>query len=365
MDSPDQDAVLAEVDRFATRWLEPRCVRPELPLTSRDLDATLVEARTLGIVATADPGLGLWEDLDDTLSRSLRVLVRIARANAGVALAFHLESLARVLLRRLGFEAEGPGLAAVFGRYGIGRSALARFLAGVQLDEDDRALLLDVFGASDRLVTGHDGFSWLLWPAMEDRGTVRWCLTTTPTIRRHPHAHGFDELATFSVRPGMRRMGTDCTEETANRALFAEALTLHALGLVAIALGSAQRAHGLARSFAATRRQGGKTIDGHPAVQLLLASSRGAITSVEGSLEALGQRSIRGASIGRVFSVRAEAHPLLCRGANDALQVFGGMGYMRDVGLEKVVRDLNHLRALGGSPPELALFVSAWEMHGG
>jgi hypothetical protein len=34
---------------------------------------------------------------------------------------------------------------------------------------------------------------------------------------------------------------------------------------------------------------------------------------------------------------------------------------MRDTGLEKIVRDQNHLRVVCGSPPELALFVAEWE----
>jgi len=51
----------------------------------------------------------------------------------------------------------------------------------------------------------------------------------------------------------------------------------------------------------------------------------------------------------------------LAHGASAALQVFGGQGYMRDSGLEKALRDVNHLRLLGGSPSELRTCVAAWE----
>jgi alkylation response protein AidB-like acyl-CoA dehydrogenase len=62
-----------------------------------------------------------------------------------------------------------------------------------------------------------------------------------------------------------------------------------------------------------------------------------------------------------VFAIRAEAHPLLCRGATDALQVFGGSGYMQDVGMEKALRDSQQLRLMGGTAGDLARFVAEWE----
>lgn len=61
-----------------------------------------------------------------------------------------------------------------------------------------------------------------------------------------------------------------------------------------------------------------------------------------------------------VWSARALQHPLLCDGGNACLQVFGGMGYMCDVGIEAVVCDLNTLRLINGSPSELHVAVSAF-----
>jgi alkylation response protein AidB-like acyl-CoA dehydrogenase len=62
-----------------------------------------------------------------------------------------------------------------------------------------------------------------------------------------------------------------------------------------------------------------------------------------------------------VLALRAQAQPALADAANGALQVFGGLGYMKDTGAEKVVRDVNCLRALAGSPRELTLMVAEWE----
>ena len=57
----------------------------------------------------------------------------------------------------------------------------------------------------------------------------------------------------------------------------------------------------------------------------------------------------------------SQVHNLLCAAANDALQVFGGLGYLPETGLEKIVRDNNHLRLLCGTSRELMLFLAEWE----
>jgi len=78
-------------------------------------------------------------------------------------------------------------------------------------------------------------------------------------------------------------------------------------------------------------------------------------------LETTPDRTFDRRDVARILALRAEAHPLLCRAANDAMQIFGGSGYMRDTGMEKIVRDENHLRALCGSSSELSLVVAEWE----
>jgi alkylation response protein AidB-like acyl-CoA dehydrogenase len=62
-----------------------------------------------------------------------------------------------------------------------------------------------------------------------------------------------------------------------------------------------------------------------------------------------------------VFQARVVAHPLLCAAANQAMQVLGGTGYMQDAGIEKIVRDANHLKVSFGTPDDLRLFISAAE----
>lgn len=368
-ESETDTAVLAAVEGFAVRCVEPRATHPELAMPAEVLVEVLAEARALGLVASDEPGLGLWDDAQVGPHRTLRALERLARAQASVALALHAESLAAVVARAAFGNTAGPGLVALEGRFGLGRGSLARLLVDAPLDDDDRAMLRDVYGPSARLVTASPDFAWVLWPTLDDgdRVVVLRIPRASLVVRLHAHPHGFDELVTMSIEPvpGCAVEASTLAPDLPGRDVLARALALHALGLVAIAAGAAARAHRQARTFAATRRQGGALIERHAAVALLLASSRGALESVGRGLDALGRDPVEPASLPSIFSLRAEAHPLLCRGANDALQVFGGMGYMRDVGLEKVVRDLNHLRVVAGSPPELGLVVAELErLHG-
>lgn len=119
--------------------------------------------------------------------------------------------------------------------------------------------------------------------------------------------------------------------------------------------GTAQRADGLVTAliagmidelalrsadYARQRVQAGKPISEHHAVQHLL-----------GSLE-LARRPVRAlalatlasnATAGPAGTASAFALPLLRRGALDAIQVFGGYGYMQDYRVERYLRDANTL----------------------
>lgn len=61
-----------------------------------------------------------------------------------------------------------------------------------------------------------------------------------------------------------------------------------------------------------------------------------------------------------VMAMRARLHESLCQAANHVVQVHGGIGYMRDCGAEKIVRDLNMLKLQSGGTREIPLFLAAW-----
>ncbi len=361
LDDPDTAAVLAEVERFAARAVAQATPAPGQAMAAPALASLLDAARGLGLVAT--PGepteLALWDDAGAARgpARSVRVLARLARAHAGVALALHREALGAWLARDLGV-APGRVVATVQGRFGLARTSLARYLAGAALDATDEALLGDVFGDGPRLATAHGDFAAVLAPRWHG-GALGWACVARAELdaSERPHTHGFEELTTlaFRVRAAPLAGGGDA------RARMSRALVLDGLGLLAIARGAAARAVAAAASHASARRQGGVVIEHHAAVQQLLASGRAALHVVDALLADAAAAPAGEATLGPTLAARAEGHVLLARATNDAVQVLGGLGYMREAGLEKALRDVNHLRAVGGSPPELALFLDTWE----
>ncbi len=347
----ERDALLAEVDRFARRVIEPAVARPESPLDSASLARTLAEAEALGLLSSDEAtGLSPWEDLDAP-SATLGVLRRLARANAGLALAVHQRALARAVARDAGLVLAGP-IIAPEGSTRLGRTSLARLFAQAPLDDADRAVLGDVYAPdATRIVPIDAGAAELITPVFD--GTMCWQVHARDAlaIDEARHAHGLDELPTAIVRakrpPIARAAAPDAPE------IFAA----HQLALVAISAGAVEHAHELARRFASQRRQGGAVIDRHPAVLGLLGKTRAVLDSVRAQLDAHGrQLEFAGA-----VAFRAEAQPALAEAAHCAMQVFGGIGYMRDTGVEKVARDVNHLRALAGAPSELAMIAAEWE----
>lgn len=363
-----QQALFAEVDRFAQRSVEPAVARPEAPLSRSALAALVGEAEALGLAGSDEEpsGLAPWETLSDGgLGGTLAVLTRLSRANTALALVVHQRALARVVARLTGLErlVEGPLAIAPQGRYGLGRLALVRALLGAPLDAEDRALLADVYARDAvRVLPLDPAFAGLLTPCVDADGALRWQLHARAQLEVsvHPHAHGLDELETAEVRP--REPGTlDALPREASVARVAEALFAHQLALVALSLGAVERAHAQARRYAAQRHQGGATIDRHDAVLGLLGRGSATLHGCRAQLDGLSARPLGLDALPRVLGLRARAQPDLAGAANEALQVFGGLGYMKDTGAEKVVRDVNSLRALAGSPRELTLMVAEWE----
>ena len=358
----DADLVLAEVDRFARREIEPRVERPERPIGADEVAAVIGAADALGLAGSDDEpsGLGLWEDVGG--AQTLAILRRLGRASAAIALALHQRALARAIARRVGIAAPSPLLAIAWGRHGLGRDAAARMLAGAPLATDDVDLLAAVWARDvPRVITSDDRWAAIALPVIAADGTLAWEVwpRASVVVTPAPHAHGLDELVTATIAP--RAAPSLRADGATAHAVWAFALAATALGHVAIACGAVEHGYSLARAYAAHRVQGGGPIDRHDAVRLLLARGSTALdTSFAAALAAAARDDGPAATIA-AFGARAEAMPALAAAANDALQAFGGLGYMRDTGAEKVVRDVNHLRALGGSPGELALIISEWE----
>ena len=350
----------------------PRCERPEHPMATATVVELRAHAEELGLLGTGeDAALGVWENVHDASARrmSLHTLTAVAEVNAGLAFHLHGLALGRMVARACGLGLEPRTAVALLGVWGFGRSALPRLLRGLGLDAEERALLSDYFACAEPRelhVFSGDDFERVLVPAF-DAAQERLSFTAhsrdtlAPTLL--DAGHGLDETRAFRFVREPHGAMAERPAQTPDQAreLYADALCVHALGLAAIGVGALSLAVKKARDYAATRVQGGARIERHAAVQELLGEASAVLAYGHTTLDALAAHAPGTASLCAVLAARSELHPRLCAAANAALQVFGGIGYMRDTGLEKLVRDENTLRVLCGTPSELRRFVAEWE----
>lgn len=110
-------------------------------------------------------------------------------------------------------------------------------------------------------------------------------------------------------------------------------------GAAAIAQGIASRAEQLASEYALARRQGGVPIVQHDAVSDMLGAMvvrrSGCASISRGPSGPDGHRTEAEAAV----SAKIAASEAAVETCTDAVQVFGGTGYMRETGVEKLLRD--------------------------
>lgn len=364
--------LLTEVQRFCQKSIQPLVERPEQVLDAAQLAQLTALADEIGLLNRgAEAGAGLWDDSGGVgwLKFSSAALRQIAQTNAGVAYHFHQLALGAFVRRRLGLEGGPLSIVCLQGSYGLARCSLARLLKRRPLDADDRPLLQDYFVGSaiaepkPLLFQAADSWQELLVPCLGPDLQLGWAALARKDLQLTPrlNSHGLNETLTWQWQPAGPVSQTVATDGDLASTVYTEAFQLNAQALVAIACGAVRQAHAKAQDFAALRRQGGVPIRQHAAVRQMLARTASVLRTVELLCQPLACSPLAPHQLGAVLAVRANAHNLLCAAANDALQTLGGAGYVVEAGLEKIVRDCNHLRLLCGTPDELLLFLSEWD----
>jgi alkylation response protein AidB-like acyl-CoA dehydrogenase len=119
----------------------------------------------------------------------------------------------------------------------------------------------------------------------------------------------------------------------------ASALALLRAGTAAIAHGIARRAHEMALEYAHARQQGGVAIIEHDAVSDMLAA-------MAVRLACPPQITVDAAGLAieeaQALAAKIAATDAAVAGTTDAVQVFGGTGYMIETGIEKLMRDAKY-----------------------
>lgn len=134
-----------------------------------------------------------------------------------------------------------------------------------------------------------------------------------------------------------------------------------ALALVgAIACGNARGALRRAVGYARERYQGGDLIIEHALVRGMLGKSLADLRAAEALVESALARGGDDRVLAKVIATRHGEQ--LCL---DAVQVFGGNGYMRDYGVEKHLRDAKMLSLVGGNNDRLLQAIIETHKHEG
>lgn len=362
-----QDAV----DRYTRQELAPLCAQSERPMPQADVRRVVQGLTELGVLNLGhEPAMGLWDDASDPLQRrlALHVLQTLAACAPGVAYQVHGQALAARLDRSAGMRPDGLTLVSLQGWLGLGRDAVVPVIQGRAPSAGQQAMLADNWAwptpAHPRLVHALPDWQALWMPIWRvDTGWQWWRVPRAAClVRPCPNSHGLDELSTQQVWvEAESQVGGLIWPGLAGPAAheaWLDLQTLHAMGLQAMSQAVVCQAGVLAQEQAHLRRQGGQTIVRHVAVQQLLSQCHSAVHESDRVLRAWGAPQAAWSDLLTCWRDRARCQVRLSEGASAALQVFGGMGYMRDNAMEKALRDVNQLRLLGGSPAELRLCVA-------
>lgn len=147
-------------------------------------------------------------------------------------------------------------------------------------------------------------------------------------------------------------------------AIVRKTLAFGRLGVAATALGAAQKVFELACEYAKQRVQFGKPIAARQLIQEMIADTATEITAARLMVYDLANRMETDENLD-VFASMAKlyASEVAGRAADRALQIHGGMGYMKECVVERFYRDVRLLRIVEGTS-EIQRIVIAKEYVG-
>ncbi len=129
------------------------------------------------------------------------------------------------------------------------------------------------------------------------------------------------------------------------------------ISIAALSLGLAEGAYSAARNYAKERKQFGKTLAEFQAIQFKLADIATQIEAAKlltfkaATLMDAGKYDAKAAAMAKLY-----ASELAVRASNEAVQIFGGYGYVKDYPVEKFYRDAK-LLTIGEGTSEIQRIV--------
>ena len=177
-------------------------------------------------------------------------------------------------------------------------------------------------------------------------------LTQTPPLRKMGmHSSPTGELFLDNVRCGRDRLLGGSEQAAGGREGAKATFNMERSGVVAMAYGMVDRCLELCTEYARTRVQFGRPIGEFQLIQLKLAKMQVAKMNIQNLLFRLMELSSQGkpmsfaeASACKLYSAQATMECCL-----EAVQLFGGNGYMAEFQVEQLCRDAKVLQIYGGT----------------
>ena len=337
----------------------------------------------IGIAATPDESLsgcqyGIWGGAtgETGLMPSLLLLSTIAETCGGVAMCLHAQGLATHLIlqakKKLPLTPVRAGLCLQEGLY-------PPFLGTIMApDQDAPARITTVAeqknnrytinGSKSFVYSMHDPDAYVVFARVGEQWGCFLVGAQEKDVAR----------TDAGVRTGLRACVVDHVDfdhvdipldaridDGDARGLVVHAMSLNWAGMAAIAVGIAKGASVASRRYAAERYQGGRQIEEHPAVKMLIAGAEASTATAETSLLALRDGNLTSwNNLQRSAAVKLSVMDLCARAVTDCLQTFGGYGYMEDYGMEKRLRDVTVLKSAAGSATYLKQLIFDIEKEG-
>lgn len=134
------------------------------------------------------------------------------------------------------------------------------------------------------------------------------------------------------------------------------------LGMSALALGFAEACHDEALAWARERKTFGEALIQHQVIRHKLMDMRMRIASTQAWLDALGERIDAGDEgpdwVGNVCLLKNHSTQAMQANADAAVQILGGMGYMRGTACERIYREVK-VMMIGGGAEEIMKDLAA------
>ncbi len=364
-----RDFAEGEIRPYAAAWDEARALDPAI-------FTKLAEVGFLGMSVPEDYG-GL--DLDPVTY--LLVLEELARADAAVALSVAVHNgLVASLLARHGSDAQKRALLpALAAGERLGAFALSEPDAGSDAGAVATAAVQDGSGwrlsGTKRWVTNGERAGLAVVLARTGEKRMGAFLVELPaagwTVTGRERTMGLRASETVSVAldgvavPTERVLGAP----DAGLRLAMEALDVGRAGVAAQAVGIARAAHEHALAYAVQREQFGQPIACFGAVEEKLAEMARRVAAARLMTHAAGERLTgfrageplgRGPDSATAWSAMAKltASEAAMWVTDEAVQVFGGYGYMRDYPVEKLMRDAKGTEIYEGTSEILRVVIA-------